>query len=95
MDFEWDEAKNRSNVNKHLIAFGEAVTIFRGKFLTNIDERSDFSEIRFRSLGRMTLLEGNTIILVVHTKRDDRTRIISARRANRKEKKKYNDYVQK
>ncbi len=95
MDFEWDEAKDRSNVNKHLIAFGEAVTIFRGKLLTNIDERSDFYEIRFRSLGRVTLIGGNAVIMVVHTKRGRRTRIISARRANRKEKRKSYDYVQR
>ena len=95
MDFEWDEAKNRSNVNKHLIAFDEAVTIFRGKLLTNIDERSDFYEIRFRSLGRVTLIGGNTVIMVVHTKRDRRTRIISARKASRRERRKYHEYVQK
>ncbi|QYO77117.1 BrnT family toxin [Devosia salina] len=83
MDFEWDDAKNEANVLKHGIDFADAVFIFRGPIVTWSDLRVDYGEMREISTGRMA----NTVIVtVVHTDRTGRRRIISARRASRRER---------
>jgi uncharacterized DUF497 family protein len=51
MEFEWDENKNRQNLNKHGISFEEAQEIFFGIVFTSIDERFDYDEIREISIG--------------------------------------------
>ena len=85
--FEWDEAKNAKNVAKHGIDFGDAQRIFSGPCVTRTDERSDmYGELREITVG---LLDGVSVIVVVHTDRDGRIRIISARRALRHERKRY------
>ena len=93
-NFEWDEVKNRSNIEKHLISFDEAITIFDGDVLTEVDHRGDYGEDRFLSVGKMDSDIGRVVIVVAHTERVEKTRIISARRANRKERKRYNEFVQ-
>ena len=93
MDFEWDEAKNQSNIRKHLISFEEAQTIFDGEHLTVEDDRFPHSEERYLSLGKLVLAQSSLIIAVVHTERGERTRLISARRANRRERKLYYEYI--
>lgn len=83
MDFEWDDAKNEANVLKHGIDFADAVFIFRGPIVTWSDLRVDYGEMREISTGRMA----NTVIVtVVHTDRAGRRRVISARRASRRER---------
>ena len=86
MDFEWDEAKNETNVRKHGISFAEAATIFAGPIVTRIDDRLDYGEVRRVSTGMMS---GIVIITVVHTDRLGRNRLISARRASPSERKHY------
>ncbi len=92
MDFEWDEEKNKTNRAKHGIAFEEAALIFRGLTLTEIDDRQDYGETREISIGQ---LPEQVVVLVIHTDRNDVTRIISARSANRAERRKYYDYCKK
>ena len=92
MNFEWDEAKNASNYAKHGIRFEEAVRIFTEPVVTSIDTREDYGEVREISIGR---LYNVVCITVVHTDRDGVLRVISARRANRSERKKFDDYYQK
>jgi uncharacterized DUF497 family protein len=87
--FEWDEAKNAANRAKHGISFEEAVTIWEGPVVTNIDEQHH-SELREISFG---LLGGTTVVCVVHTDRDERKRIISARKAKRQERKDFDAYL--
>lgn len=89
--FEWDEAKNEMNLRKHRIRFEEAATIFDGPVLTAEDD-GQFDEVRERSYG---LLNGAVVVCVVHTQRGDVTRIISARKATRKEREYFHDYLQK
>ena len=85
--FEWDPDKAKSNLIKHGISFERALLVFADPFLLTITdfEHSD-SEDREISMGREPL--GETLV-VVHTARwyvnEERTRIISARRADRKE----------
>ena len=50
-DFEWDEAKNRSNIRKHGVDFAIAKRIFLGALVTEIDGRGEYGEIRYRSIG--------------------------------------------
>ena len=92
MEFEWDENKNQKNIEKHGISFERAKSIFDYRVLTRIDDRYDYGETRDISLG---LLEGVTIIAVVHTKREDKIRFISARKANREEQEVYYEFTRK
>ena len=93
MDFEWDEAKNQSNIKKHLISFEEAQTIFEGEVFTVADDRFHYSEERYISLGELVLAQGSLIIAVVHTERGERTRLISARKASPREQRQYYEYI--
>ena len=92
MEFEWDDSKNQRNAEKHFITFEEATTIFAGEVLTVADERYDYGEPRFLSLGELRIGEA-VVIVVVHTERQKRVRLISARKASRKERRRYYDHV--
>ncbi len=76
----------------HGISFQQAKTIFNDKFLPRQDDRFDYGEIREISLG---LIEGTTVILVVHTHRKEKIRIISARKANKQEREIYYEFTGK
>jgi uncharacterized DUF497 family protein len=80
--FEWDPEKDIRNLAKHGISFDEAKTIFDGPVLSLEDERQD-DEARERSFG---LVRGVVVLCVVHTLRGEVTRIISARKATRRER---------
>ena len=92
MSFEWDHDKDLSNRQKHGISFDEAKHIFDGPVLTKIDDRDDYGEVREISIGTLSL---TGVITVVHTQRGDNIRLISARKADRRERKIYYDYLQK
>lgn len=66
MEFEWDEAKNRSNLEKHGISFEEASLIFDGPVLTYPDDRFEYGEVRWRSIGK---IEEISVVAVIHTDR--------------------------
>lgn len=85
-DFVWDEKKNRSNFAKHKIRFEDAMHIFNGMVLTLQDRRRDYGEVRYLSFGDAG---GEIILAVTHTDRTGKIRIISARKAKRKERKIY------
>ena len=90
MEFEWDEAKNRLNIEKHGIGFGRASAIFAGPTLDAVDSRADYGEVRTKSLE---MLDGAVLLAVLHTERDGVIRLISARRANRIERRRYEETV--
>jgi len=77
MQYEWDEQKRLSNARKHGIDFRDAVEIFEGDTVLMEDDRFNYGEHRFVSLGP---LQGR-VIVVVHTEQAGVTRIISARKA--------------
>ena len=85
MRFEWNAAKNRSNFAKHGLDFEDAVLVFAGPCVTFVDDRFDYGEERFITLG---LLAGR-LIVIAHAPRGEATRIISMREANRREQKIY------
>ena len=88
MNFEWDEAKNRTNIAKHGLSFATACRIFEGPVLTAIDDRFEYGEVRRNSIGA---IDGGLLIAVTHTDRDGTTRIISARPAKRVERNSYEE----
>ncbi|MGL5034417.1 MAG: BrnT family toxin [Microcystaceae cyanobacterium] len=90
MQFEWDENKNRQNQQKHGISFEEAKEIFLGIVFTSIDRRFNYNEIREISIGT---LDRFVIVTVVHTERNGKIRLISARKATPKERKQYYEYL--
>ncbi|MDZ4877164.1 MAG: hypothetical protein CLLPBCKN_006599 [Chroococcidiopsis cubana SAG 39.79] len=85
MEYEWDEAKRLANLRKHGIDFLDIPDVFDGDTLTVEDDRYSYGEQRFITLG---LLQGR-VIAVVHTERQDCTRIISARKATKYERRIY------
>lgn len=85
MGFQWDEAKSAANEAKHGISFLQAAQIFRSPILKTQDTRHDYSEDRFIALG---VFEGE-VLCVVFTERDGDIRLISARKASKHERKRY------
>ena len=90
MQFEWDEAKNRANVDKHGIDFETAARIFDGLAFTLPDRRRNYGEERYIGIGRVEA----AVIVVDYTERRGRLRLISARPASRKERQSYRDKTQ-
>lgn len=82
--FEWDEKKAEQNIKKHRIAFEDAATVFGDPLSLTIDDpRHSTVERRFVTMGFS--LRGR-LVVVVHTDRSDRIRIISARKATARER---------
>ncbi|BAZ12131.1 hypothetical protein NIES4071_39590 [Calothrix sp. NIES-4071] len=90
MLFEWDEAKNLENIRKHKIDFANVPQMFNGSMLTELDERFDYGEDRWIGIGFL----GNGVAVVVWTeRRENLIRIISARKANRYERQRFEEYL--
>ena len=90
MQFEWDEAKNLENIGKHKIDFADVPQMFDSPMLVELDERFDYSEDRWIGIGFL----GNGVAVVVWTERQGNLiRIISARRANRYERQRFEQYL--
>jgi uncharacterized DUF497 family protein len=89
MEFEWDDEKAARNLAKHGVLFQDAATVF-GDPLSNTYFHPDHSddEDRFLTIGHTA---AGHLLIVSHTDRGERIRIISARRATRKEKKAHED----
>lgn len=96
MRFSWHPAKAASNLKKHGIGFETAVRAFADPFALSDQDRIEHSEQRWQTLG---LVEGHLLLLVAHTvaEEDDRgeyvevIHIISARKADRKERRRYEE----
>lgn len=85
MGFQWDENKSASNQAKHGLSFVQAVQIFRGFIVRTPDRRRDYGEVRERALG---LYDGE-ILCVVFANRGGDIRIISAWKAGKRERERY------
>ena len=88
--YEWDETKSQENLSKHGLSFDDAETVFSGPCVTFEDNRFDYGEPRFITIGR---LEGH-VVVVAHTPRRQNTRIISMRKGNRREEKAYQERLE-
>ena len=93
MQFDWDEKKNQINIKKHGISFSEALSVFldENAILFDDPEHSE-NEERFLLIG---ISERNNLCLVCHCYRESETviRIISARKATKKEASEYTEIV--
>ncbi|MFQ8433737.1 BrnT family toxin [Amaricoccus sp. W119] len=94
--FTWDEAKNRGNWQKHGLDFEEAVRVFADPLHLSWQDRIEDGEMRWQTIG---MVGGTTLLLVAHTVREDDengrpvevVRVISARAATRRERRRYED----
>lgn len=85
--FEWDENKEKSNLRKHKVSFDEAETVFSDIFSVTIpDPDHSLEENRFIDIG---ISDKNRVLIVVYTEREEKIRIISARKATKTEQKIY------
>ena len=83
--FEWDDSKRCSNIEKHGVDFLDVLTIFDRPHFEIEDNRTDYGEKRIIVFGQFQ----GTIYFIVYTMRGESCRLISARRANERERKKY------
>jgi hypothetical protein len=87
--FEWDPKKARLNLKRHGVSFDEASTAFRDPLSQTIeDPLHSENEERFVLIGRS--IQGR-LLIIVHTDRGERIRIISARLATKNERLKYEE----
>jgi uncharacterized protein len=89
--FEWNAAKARTNLRKHGVSFEEAATVFLDPMaLTFADPDHSVEEEREITVG---LSVRQRAVLVIHCQRGERTRVISARKATRKERIQYEEGI--
>ena len=89
MDFEWDDAKAEANERKHGVSFAEAMTVLADSLsLTGFDPDHSDDEDRYITMG---LSAAGRLLLVSHTDRAEKVRIISARKVSRRERRDYED----
>ncbi|TNF44153.1 MAG: BrnT family toxin [Bacteroidetes bacterium] len=87
MEFEWDENKNKLNVQKHGLNFNDAKEVFNDlNSILTPDLRKDYNEERWKMIGKIY----GIVISVIFTKRNHVIRIISARKASSRERTEYN-----
>ena len=93
MIFEWDTEKAERNFIKHKVAFTEAATVFDDDLgITIYDPDHSGTEERFITIG---MSESTRLLMVSHTDREDRIRIINARELTRKERKDYEEEIKR
>ncbi len=86
MLFEWDKKKNKSNIEKHFVDFEDAKNVFNDYHrVDSIDNRKEYGEVRYQSIG----LVNDVLLFIIWTRRNLKTRIISARSAKSIERKRY------
>ena len=89
MKFEWDDTKAANNIKKHGVTFNEASTVFRDPLaITYADPEHSIGEYCYLTFGRSIM---NRLIVVAHSDRNDKVRLISAREMTRSERKDYEE----
>ena len=93
MVYEWHAAKAKANLQKHGVSFDDAATVFLDPLaLTYPDPYHSGEEEREITIGRTA---GHRVVFVSHCQRGNRLRIISARRATRRERSQYEEGIGK
>ena len=87
-DYEWDEAKAVANLELHGIDFAEAVAVLEDEFALTVPDLRAVGESRLVALGADW---GGRLLVVVFTCREERLRLISARRATPRERRRYEE----
>ena len=92
MEFSWDPDKNKTNRAKHGVSFETAKMVFDDPFHLSLLDRIDEGEKRWKTIGQ---IQGVIVLIVAHTYQenngDEVIRIISARKATKMERKKYEE----
>jgi len=86
MKFEWDEAKNKRNIQKHGIDFVDVSDVFKLPMLVGLNHRKEYGEDRWIGIG---LLKNILVVIVFTERKDELTRLISARKATKHECEEY------
>ena len=86
-EFEWDDEKAVKNLKKHEVSFEEGATIFNDPLIATISD-PDHSEADERHISTGISVQGR-VLVVVHTERGERIRLISCRKATSTERKAY------
>ncbi len=86
MSIEFDPAKAKANLRKHSVSFAHAEQALRDPMALTIEDPDSRGEQRFITMGADAL---GRVLVVVHTQREERTRLISARKASRGEADRY------
>lgn len=91
LTFEWDEVKEKTNFKKHKVDFEEGKTIFNDPFLFTFPDIEHYSnEERYINIG---LSAKGRVLILTHTERQGRIRIINCRKATARERKFYEESV--
>ena len=88
MRFQYDQAKASANLKKHGVSFADAEGVFEDPLAVTVEDPDAEGESRFVVIG---LGSAGELLVVVYTEREGEFRLISARRATRKEWKQYED----
>jgi uncharacterized protein len=87
MNYEWDPAKAKANLDTHGVSFTEAVTVLEDDFALTREDPDSEGEQRFVTLGMSS--SANLLVVVYTYRESDVIRIISAWRANRRQRLRY------
>ena len=90
VQFEWDEAKRKANLAKHGIDFRDVPGMFTNLMLVGTDDRKDYGETRKIGFG---FIRGRLMAVAFTERKSDSIRIISARKANKREKAYYQEAI--
>ena len=89
LTFEWDEVKEKENLRKHKVDFNEGKTIFNDPFLLTFpDIDASESEERYVNIG---VSAKDRILVLIHTERQGKIRIINCRKATARERRDYEE----
>ena len=86
MRFQYDPIKSATNLKKHRVSFADAEGALKDLLAVTVEDPDADDELRFVTVG---LGSAGELLVVVWTERDDKCRLISARRATRRERKLY------
>jgi uncharacterized protein len=89
MLFEWDEAKSQRTLKERGFSFEYAARIFLAPTLERQDDRREYGEVRVQAIGQVA----DDVLFVVYTDRGDTRHLISARLANRKERRLWQSFA--
>jgi uncharacterized DUF497 family protein len=93
IEFEWNPEKAKANFRKHRVSFAEAATVLGDPLsITIYDPDHSKKEDRYLTVGKT---ERGRAVVVAHTERSNRTRIISARELTRAERRDYEEEIQR
>lgn len=89
MDIEFDDEKRQQTLENRGLDFADAASLFEGPKFTVLDDRGDYGEDRFLTVGYL----GDRLAIVVWTPRGEARRIISMRKCNAREQRKFRELV--